>query len=77
MNETAKPADSIVERMRASSDVMEKLQIAGLIREPFHGGPTKQECGNCIYYLPNHQFCNLPELMIPVEPDWWCRLWRV
>jgi hypothetical protein len=66
----------IVDRLRANSDAKEKAVIAGLIRKPFHDGETKQECGNCIYYLSNHRFCDLPELQFPVDPDWWCRLWR-
>jgi hypothetical protein len=56
---------------------MERVEMAGLIRKPFTAGETKQECHDCIYYLPNHAFCSLPELNFPVNPDWWCRLWRV
>jgi hypothetical protein len=77
MDHPVETADSIVEQLRALSDKKERLKIAGLIREPFEDGEIKQECGNCIYFLPNHRFCDLPELQVPVNADWWCRLWRV
>jgi hypothetical protein len=25
----------------------------------------------------HRRFCELPELMLPVEPQWSCRLWRI
>lgn len=69
--------ESIVDRLRTTPGVLQKVDIAGLTRKPFTGGETKEACGNCIYFLANHQFCDMPELQFPVEPDWWCRLWRV
>jgi len=37
--------------------------------------PSLEFPGNL--YLPNAKWCDLPELPIPVEPDWWCRLWKI
>jgi hypothetical protein len=39
--------------------------------------PDKQRCMECMYYLVHRRWCDLPELAVPVEPDWWCRLWRI
>jgi hypothetical protein len=30
-----------------------------------------------MYYLIRRRHCALPELDLPVEPDWSCRLWRI
>jgi hypothetical protein len=30
-----------------------------------------------MYYMVHSKCCDLPELALPVEPDWWCRLWRI
>ena len=37
----------------------------------------EQPCDTCMYYLVHRKFCELPELMLPVEPEWSCRLWRI
>jgi hypothetical protein len=34
-------------------------------------------CSTCIYYERHRRFCNLPELMLPVEPQWSCIVWRI
>lgn len=31
----------------------------------------------CMYFLVHRKWCDLPELSVPVEPEWWCRLWRI
>ncbi|MCY4270596.1 MAG: hypothetical protein OXE80_10560 [Gammaproteobacteria bacterium] len=36
-----------------------------------------QPCETCMYYLVHRKYCELPELDIPVEPHWSCRLWRI
>lgn len=77
MEHEASTREDIVDRIRATPGVKEKAEIAGLIREPFDDGEMKQECASCIYFLPHHGHCDLPELNIPVDPDWWCRLWRI
>ena len=77
MDHEADSPELILERIRTTPDVKQKAEIAGLKREPFDDGEIKQECANCIYFLPHHGHCDLPELNFPVDPDWWCRLWRV
>jgi hypothetical protein len=52
-----------------------KLVIAGFTDKPY--GPDQMRCLECMYYLVHRKWCDLPELAVPVEPDWWCRLWRI
>ena len=56
-------------------DLKSKLVIGGFVDHPY--GPEKQRCMECMYYLVHRRWCDLPELAVPVEPDWWCRLWRI
>jgi hypothetical protein len=30
-----------------------------------------------MYFLVHRKWCDLPELSVPVEAEWWCRLWRI
>jgi len=57
------------------SDLKGKLVIGGFTDHPY--GPDQQRCMECMYYLVHHKWCDLPELAVPVEADWWCRLWRI
>jgi hypothetical protein len=57
------------------NDLKGKLVISGFVDHPY--GPDKQRCMECMYYLVHRQWCDLPELSVPVDPDWWCRLWRI
>ena len=59
------PADSLVA----------KLVISGFTDKPY--GPDEMRCQECMYYLVHRKWCDLPELAVPVEADWWCRLWRI
>lgn len=54
-----------------------KLVLAGFTNHPVSVDDLDQSCETCIYYLVHKQFCNLPELRLPVEPQWSCRLWRI
>lgn len=56
-------------------DVKGKLIVGGFIDHPY--GPENWRCMECIYYLVNRRWCDLPELAVPVEPDWYCKLWRM
>lgn len=56
-------------------DIEGKLIIGGFIDHPY--GPDNWRCADCIYYLANRKWCDLPELAVPVEADWYCRLWRM
>ena len=56
-------------------DLRQKLVIAGFVDRPY--GPEQQRCMECMYFLVHRRWCDLPELAVPVDPDWWCRLWRI
>lgn len=62
-------------RALAPDDVRSKLILSGFMDHPY--GPENWRCADCIYYLANRRWCDLPELALPVEPDWYCRLWRM
>lgn len=69
-------SDILVElRTLAPDDLKAKLVVGGFTDHPY--GPDKQRCMECMYYLVHRRWCDLPELAVPVEPDWWCRLWRI
>jgi hypothetical protein len=60
------------------SDFRGKLTKAGFTMTPYRSAEGLEEaCKTCMYYLSQRRFCQLPELMIPVEPEWSCRLWRI
>jgi hypothetical protein len=62
-------------RQLAPDDLEGKLVVGGFTDHPY--GPEKQRCMECMYYLVHRRWCDLPELAVPVDPDWWCRLWRI
>ena len=62
-------------RQLAPDDLKGKLVIGGFLDHPY--GEDKQRCMECMYYLVHRKWCDLPELAVPVEADWWCRLWRI
>jgi len=62
-------------RQLGPGDLEQKLVIGGFVDHPY--GPEKQRCMECMYYLVHRRWCDLPELAVPVEPEWWCRLWRI
>lgn len=53
----------------------DRLIMAGFIGQPY--GEDQYRCLECMYYLTHRRWCDLPELDVPVEPQWWCRLWRI
>jgi hypothetical protein len=61
-------------RRTPREDLRKKLVIAGFIDRP--QGPDQRRCMECMYFLVHRKWCDLPELALPVEPQWWCRLWR-
>lgn len=75
--ETDKEFGEILLQLRTlkPGDLKDKLVISGFLDHPY--GPDKQRCMECMYYLVHRRWCDLPELAVPVEPDWWCRLWRI
>lgn len=74
---TEKEFAAILDELRAlgPDNVRDKLIIAGFKDYPH--GPENWRCADCIYYLANRKWCDLPELAVPVEADWYCRLWRM
>lgn len=58
-------------------DLREKLVISGFTPEAVMYGEIEMACETCMYYLVHRKFCELPELNVPVEPAWSCRLWRI
>jgi len=75
--ETEKEFARILDELRAldRDDIEGRLVIAGFVNQPY--GPDEQRCQECIYYLVHRKWCDIPEVSLPCEPDWWCRLWRI
>jgi hypothetical protein len=75
--ETEKEFAAVLAQLRQldPKDLKGKLVISGFIDHPH--GPDKLRCLECIYFLVNRKWCDLPELAVPAEPDWYCRLWRM
>ncbi|HXU32593.1 MAG TPA: hypothetical protein VN851_18655, partial [Thermoanaerobaculia bacterium] len=59
------------------NDLLGRLDLGGFANYTVGDGEEMQRCQECIYYLPNGKWCDLPELPVPVEPHWWCRLWKM
>jgi hypothetical protein len=76
--DTHEEVQSIVNRLRsAGNDLETKLVIGGFSLQPITHGDIEQPCETCMYYKVHQRFCELPELNVPVEPQWSCRLWRI
>jgi len=75
--ETEKEFGELLAELRRldPGDLKGKLVIGGFVDHPY--GPDNQRCMECMYYLVHRKWCDLPELAVPVEADWWCRLWRI
>ena len=72
----------IVSRLQTlgTEDYKNKLIYAGFTTTPYNPGDDvddDQACETCMYYLVHRRFCELPELMLPIEANWSCRLWRI
>lgn len=76
---TSEEVNEIVARLQveASDDLEKKLIIAGFTDHTIEADEIEQPCETCMYYKVHAKFCDLPELMVPVEPEWSCRLWRI
>ena len=77
--ETSEEVNAIVNRLQleAGDDLDKKLIIAGFIDHTIEAEGMPQPCETCMYYKVHARCCDLPELMLPVEPAWSCRLWRI
>ena len=75
--------DSAVRALQelAKDDLVGKLVVAGFTLRPLmpRDGEDSIEhsCKSCMYYERHRRFCNLPELLLPVEPQWSCIVWRI
>jgi hypothetical protein len=60
-------------------DIEGKLRLAGFMSQAYAAADEdiSQACETCMYFERHRQFCVLPELMLPVRPEWSCRLWRI
>ncbi|GMG81485.1 hypothetical protein LNKW23_06980 [Paralimibaculum aggregatum] len=77
--ESSEMVSEIIARLRseATGDLGRKLVIAGFTDHTVEANGLEQPCETCMYYLVHRRFCELPELMLPVEAGWSCRLWRI
>jgi hypothetical protein len=75
--QTDKEFSTILAQLRELNghDLKRKLIIAGFTNKPH--GPEQQRCMECMYFLVHRKWCDLPELALPVEAEWWCRLFRL
>lgn len=63
-----------------ADDLVSLLQVGGFANHSMDDDEDPEmiyRCQECIYYLTNRRWCDLPELPVPVEPEWYCRLWKV
>lgn len=77
--ETSEDVIAHVTRLQreAGDDLEKKLIISGFTDYAIKVEDIEQPCETCMYFKVHRQFCELPELMLPVEPEWSCRLWRI
>jgi hypothetical protein len=69
---------NIIRRLQDHRTNLEaKVIIGGFTVSKITHNDQVQCCRSCIYYLHHRRHCALPELDVPVEPDWSCRLWRI
>ena len=75
--ETDREFAKILDNLRGMSadQLRNKLIESGWLLKPH--GEDQMRCQECMYYLVHRRWCDLPELNLPAEPDWWCRLWRI
>ena len=80
---TSEVVNALIARLQSHGpdQVEEKIKIAGFTLQPYQPPGMEddlvQSCETCMYYVVHRRFCELPELAIPVEKDWSCRLWRI
>ena len=74
--ETDRELAALLDELRplGADDLRAKLVISGWLLAP--RGEEQMRCQECMCFLVHKRWCDLPELNLPAEPDWWCRLWR-
>lgn len=69
---------AVLAAVRASDgEVVTKLRLAGFTAHPVTHDGIDQACASCMYYLVHRRWCDLPELNLPVRPEWSCNVWRI
>ena len=71
------PSQLLIDRMRALRRHEGRRCDRRACARPVEADGIEQVCENCIYFLARRRWCDLPELNIPVDPEWYCELWRV
>ena len=77
--DTHNDVQKVIARLQAlaSDDLKGRLVIGGFTDHTITHADLEQPCETCMYYLVHRKYCELPELDVPVEPEWSCRLWRI
>lgn len=75
--DTHEEVQEIVGRLQANKDLKSRLTIGGFTLTPIMHEGIEQSCETCMYYKVHRRYCELPELELPVKPEWSCRLWRI
>ncbi|MCC7528335.1 MAG: hypothetical protein IT342_07420 [Candidatus Melainabacteria bacterium] len=73
--ETLKNREKVANGLREidREDYRKKLIVAGFADHPI----WENSCAQCMYYVVSGRWCAPPEIALPVEPHWWCLLWRI
>ena len=76
---TSETVDALRARLQgiAAADLESRLCVAGFTLRPYESEGIAQACESCMYFLIHRKYCSLPELELPVEPQWSCVLWRI
>lgn len=80
---TSEEVQQLISRLQSlpQNDYSGKLVAGGFTLAPYaspeQDDDLKQSCETCMYFVIHRRFCDLPELRMPVEKDWSCRLWRI
>ena len=80
--DTSEKVDEVTRRLQQIShdDYAGKLKVAGVTVHPYvppAQPEIEQACSTCVRYERVRRYCNLPELELPVEPEWSCVVWRL
>jgi len=77
-SDTHEKIQEVINRLQTSDQSLDaKLIIGGFTLTPVTHGGLECACETCMYYKVHQKYCELPELELPVEEQWSCRLWRI
>lgn len=76
--DSTEQTQNLIASLRASDgSLSSRLVIGGFTLHAVEQDGVEQRCETCMYYQVHRRYCVLPELNVPVEPEWSCRLWRI